>query len=579
MGILKRKKAEGTLLSIHDGRSGSFRDWASSYDGTPSGDVTFSGGGFFFNYNTGTTRISTGSDIIGTSAMTVVLCLKAGSNGNFRRIFQNGDTNDNTALYLDTSNVRYRFSSSSAATTASSANGSLIYQEKQCVAVSRNAAGNATNMYIDGLLSGGADQDSGTPVADGTSLIIGNRNNNNVPFDGTIYWIVFFSEVLSLSEINQVQAEMEAITWPTKTISKKRQEFPWPSNLDDADMENVGVTKWTAGNNATLTKQSGKRTNGNGDQILRIAYNGTNNPYATQTAKAITGQPYRIHGWARGDGTANPRFAQASGASIWDGTSSTSWQEFDVDTVATGNTFILYALTTGTGYTEWDDVQVYGAETSRVPELWHSDWGATESVANVTAGFLENTPFRVVSGSWKIVLTNIDGHECKAIKCVSSGVLYIPYSDLGYNSSQAAYGTCDFWVNHANNSTTEIIFSASVPLSSSNASQNGYEYVIGSGETMLLRRITAGAYSNRFISNETLTYGEWTRLKITRDIANSFSMYMDNQLLTAATGSNPTTDSTHTTAEYIVLDLDTNDMIALSDPTGNHSFVKNLNVV
>jgi len=41
--------------------------------------------------------------------------------------------------------------------------------------------------------------------------------------------------------------------------------------------------------------------------------------------------------------------------------------------------------------------------------LWKTDWGAYESVAAVTAGPIENTPFQVNSGSFKISMDTIDG--------------------------------------------------------------------------------------------------------------------------------------------------------------------------
>ena len=42
------------------------------------------------------------------------------------------------------------------------------------------------NFYIDGVLSGTANQNSGTPTAGTTNIIIGNRNAGDRTFDGRI---------------------------------------------------------------------------------------------------------------------------------------------------------------------------------------------------------------------------------------------------------------------------------------------------------------------------------------------------------------------------------------------------------
>jgi hypothetical protein len=94
-----------------------------------------------------------------------------------------------------------------------------------------------------------------------------------------------------------------------------------------------------------------------------VAYNGSGNPYALQTAMTV-GEVYRVTGWARGDGSVNPMFWESSPA-IWVGTSSTAWQYFDVTFVAGGADARLYAVTAVAGYVEFDDVQVYKVQPDR----------------------------------------------------------------------------------------------------------------------------------------------------------------------------------------------------------------------
>jgi len=122
--------------------------------------------------------------------------------------------------------------------------------------------------------------------------------------------------------------------------------------IADGDMEAADTSDWNAGNSATLTKESGAAEDG--DRVLKVAYNGTTNPFAYQAQ--VVGKTYRVTGWARGDGTAYPVYSD-SGYTTWAGTTSTEWQRFDiVYEVVGGIQARLYAKTSSSGYTEWDDL-------------------------------------------------------------------------------------------------------------------------------------------------------------------------------------------------------------------------------
>lgn len=126
----------------------------------------------------------------------------------------------------------------------------------------------------------------------------------------------------------------------------------------DGDMEQTGVTPpWVVGNSGTLTKQT--TTPKVGLRYLRIARNGVNNPYAEQNSILEVGEKYRFTGWARSDGSAFPALVIA-GQTVWQGTLSTEWQRIDVeDTTESSGTLRLTSTTsTGTEYTEWDDISI-----------------------------------------------------------------------------------------------------------------------------------------------------------------------------------------------------------------------------
>lgn len=131
-----------------------------------------------------------------------------------------------------------------------------------------------------------------------------------------------------------------------------------PKNiLADADMELTGTSAWTAVNNATLSKQTTAPFQGL--RVLRVARNGTNSARARQSI-CIIGVRYRVTGYCRSDGNATPRIINGANV-LFTGTTSTDWQRFDVIYTQVTNTFIDFEsqTSTGTEYTEWDDLRVY----------------------------------------------------------------------------------------------------------------------------------------------------------------------------------------------------------------------------
>ena len=120
----------------------------------------------------------------------------------------------------------------------------------------------------------------------------------------------------------------------------------------DGNMEAAGTTAWSSAGGATLTKQTG--TPHGGAQCLRVATAGT----AGGAYQGLTtaGKYYHITGWVRSDGTGVPLVYLGGGSLVWTGTTSTSWQYFDLVGSASGSANVsLYSNTTN-HYIEWDDV-------------------------------------------------------------------------------------------------------------------------------------------------------------------------------------------------------------------------------
>lgn len=145
------------------------------------------------------------------------------------------------------------------------------------------------------------------------------------------------------------------------------------SVMIDGNMEAVGVGAWTAGSNATLTKETGSAHAG--AKVLRIARSITANPEASQIMYTI-GEEYQLKGWARSDGFAIPSIFSDGLGTIWTGTTSTSWQPFNLSFVATEtNRPSFFSVTnTGTEYTEWDTMSLMPRVPLEVDEFYEVEF-------------------------------------------------------------------------------------------------------------------------------------------------------------------------------------------------------------
>jgi hypothetical protein len=155
-------------------------------------------------FNGSTSMIDTGTDMIGTKAVTVMGWIKPYTYGesNEGKLIDNGKS----LFSVISSNDRIYFTSNNANITFS-ANNSISLNKKQFIVVTREADGTA-NLYIGDktttpTLSGGANQNSGTPEAGTTNVIIGNNSAASRTFDGLIPKLKVIEGILTLAEITQ----------------------------------------------------------------------------------------------------------------------------------------------------------------------------------------------------------------------------------------------------------------------------------------------------------------------------------------------------------------------------------------
>lgn len=214
--------------------------------------------------------------------------------------------------------------------------------------------------YSDGAFQGLSNV-AFTPTDIQKPIYIGGYVAANFGYGTRYYRVVILSNQLTHEEMSQVYEE-EMASGHRRTLSKRNFKQPnpavvdaitWKDVLADGDMEAVGTSAWSAVGRAILSKED----NGDGGQCLRIARGSAGSAYASQLVMTV-GKRYRILGRARGDGANQPRL-YGGGTTYWTGTSSTSWQYFDVSGIQLTNTsFNPYCSFTVAGYVEFDDIQV-----------------------------------------------------------------------------------------------------------------------------------------------------------------------------------------------------------------------------
>lgn len=203
--------------------------------------------------------------------------------------------------------------------------------------------------------------------------------------------------------------------------------------------------------------------------------------------------------------------------------------------------------------------------------LWKTSWGAHESAAAVTSGDLENTPFRVSTGSFKITKDTINTEPVTVIECVSAGICYVPTSYFQQTPTEAAYGTWEWWVyKDLDGNSLKIYF-----IDGGSGTGPGYYIDFRSDEAIEVYE--TGVSSKMLTATSYMSIQTWYKAKMTRDSStDEFTAYLDDVPMVASTGSNPFVDSSTTVSDYFVLDLDAGDKVAFASLSGEYNITKKL---
>jgi len=281
--------------------------------------------------------------------------------------------NDGNAHYLFDSDSRYFvFKNASdelviqlanteiAAITNATWNGYWSTNHRNVLIVSADSE--RTDVWLNNNLILDTDTTAWTPALIGSITFGGEDESSTDAFDGEITCFKIFDKCLETVDATAFQASIHHK--PTNLVA----HYPFTSStcdlsnvidtelLADNDMETVGVADWTAINSATLTKETTSPYEGS--QVLKVAYSSVSTPRAQQSILTI-GAKYQITGWARSNGV-NPPRVYDGGTTLWTGTTSTSWQEFNliVTVASTGIGFGFAGGSSSASYCEFDGISI-----------------------------------------------------------------------------------------------------------------------------------------------------------------------------------------------------------------------------
>lgn len=204
-------------------------------------------------------------------------------------------------------------------------------------------------------------------------------------------------------------------------------------------------------------------------------------------------------------------------------------------------------------------------------------WGAKVSVANenTVGNYIGqgSTPFEILSGTWKVSTTTIDGELHKVLECVAAGTAWLDRCFMNINSSEAAYGGWRFRIYHAASATpTTIGFTATAK--NTPAVTTGYYLRVYDTQTRL-GFYNAGAYTDLTSWGTGGGATETLDIQVGRRYDGAFQ-YSYRRLSQPWTSTGTYTNTTYTTSEGMSINANAGDLISLGTVRDNSALIKYL---
>lgn len=163
--------------------------------------ISKEGGIYAMDFNGTTSKIDCGSydTLVGDKTFIAWIKPRTYGAGNFGRLLNN----DKFAIGIRGIGSMRLYESNDGATTIYSPVGSIVLGNTYLVVITRTFAG-IVNFYINGVLSGTANQSGGAPVVGTTNITIGNTSAANYTLDGKLSGVRIVNGILSAAEISNL---------------------------------------------------------------------------------------------------------------------------------------------------------------------------------------------------------------------------------------------------------------------------------------------------------------------------------------------------------------------------------------
>ena len=191
--------------------------------------------------------------------------------------------------------------------------------------------------------------------------------------------------------------------------------------------------------------------------------------------------------------------------------------------------------------------------------LYTENNGLSVSTGNKTSGSLENSNFKINSGTWKISIDEGLNKNTKVAECVVAGAISRPVNKIN-GTGENAYGTWEFWMKKKPGNTAYFNF----------CSQTAAGFSVGDYylEHNSSNEVHVGLWGTGPFLSGTTTSDSWHKFVCIRNSNGVFELYVDDRKIGEAT------DTSLTANGYIVIDLDAGDKFALTDPINRYSLTK-----
>ena len=216
--------------------------------------------------------------------------------------------------------------------------------------------------------------------------------------------------------------------------------------------------------------------------------------------------------------------------------------------------------------------------------LYKSDYGAIVSLADgggVANQQISNTQFFTGDSTsrWRIETETINGKSTKVLTCKTAGTVYVDRSVLQSEAGALAFGEWEWWNYRASAASLAVgLFTDRIGAYGASG-MTGWFFDRPSATTWQMIRVVAGVVTvPSWTTTPAFTASTWHKTTIKRSVAGVWSMYANDMLLSTVggAGTNPFTDATNLTGNYITISFGVGDKISLGAIDGSNSFVKRI---